>query len=272
MAALRPQALFGLSGMDPLVHAVVWSVGANTLVFVAVSSLTDTDMLERLQAAMFVDVYRTAGSGPTEIAVQTAGAEDLFILAQRILGANPARRLFDEMARDQGLASGLPKPSDAVVSRLERELAGSIGAASAHAMVSRIAGRETVGITELIDIADETQELIETSRQLSEKSAELERAAEQLRSANERLRALDLQKDEFLSQVSHELRTPMTSIRSLSEILRDTDDLDGNNRARFVGIIHDESLRLTRLLDELLDMSRLESGAHGSADRCLECQ
>jgi signal transduction histidine kinase len=110
-------------------------------------------------------------------------------------------------------------------------------------------------------ITDETHQLIETSRQLSEKSAELERAARQLSDANERLRALDAQKDEFLSQVSHELRTPMTSIRSLSEILMDDGAVSAAERARFVSIIHGESLRLSRLLDEILDISRLESGA-----------
>ena len=73
-------------------------------------------------------------------------------------------RLFDEMAAQQGTDAGLPHATDTVIARLERELAGSIGAASAHAMVTRIAGQESVGITELIDIADETQELIETSR------------------------------------------------------------------------------------------------------------
>ena len=73
-------------------------------------------------------------------------------------------------------------------------------------MVTRIAGRETVGMTDLIDIADETQQLIETSRQLSEKSRELENAAHQLRAVNERLQALDAQKDEF-SQ-SNQPRTP----------------------------------------------------------------
>ena len=114
-------------------------------------------------------------------------------------------------------------------------------------------------MTELIDIADETQRLIETSRQLTQKSAELERAARQLREANTRLTALDAQKDEFLSQVSHELRTPMTSIRSLSEILLE-DDTSPGDRTRFAGIIHGESQRLTRLLDEILDISRLEAG------------
>lgn len=260
LAILRPQALFGLDELDPLVHAVVWSLGMNTLTYVAVSSLTEQKALERLQASLFVDVYRSAGGGQTGTAIETAQTEDLFILARRILGEGPARSLFDEMGRDQGLTSGLPHPTDTVIARLERELAGSIGAASAHAMVTRIAGRETVGMTDLIDIADETQQVIETSRQLSEKSRELENTAEQLRTVNERLQALDAQKDEFLSQVSHELRTPMTSIRSLSESLRDIPDIEIRDRDRFVAIIHEESKRLTRLLDELLDISRLEAG------------
>ena len=151
-----------------------------------------------------------------------------------------------------------------MISRIERELAGSIGAASANAMVQRVAGRETVGLPELMDIADETRRFIETSRALEEKSGELEAAAAQLRDANERLRRLDARKDEFLSQVSHELRTPMTSIRSFSELLRETPDLSpGGAGARFASIIHDESLRLTRLLDEILDIDSLEEGRLG---------
>jgi len=260
IALLRPQALFGMGHFDPLVHAVVWSVGMNALFFIVISSLTTSDGLERLQAALFVDVYKsTTGSG-SNISAEVEDSEDLFILAQRILGDIPARKLFDEMAASQGIESGLPHPTDTVVVRLERELAGSIGAASAHAMVTRIAGGQTVSITELIDIADETQQVIETSRQLEEKSAELERTAQQLRNVNLRLRTLDAQKDEFLSQVSHELRTPMTSIRSFSEILMNENDISESDRARFVGIIQDESLRLTRLLDEILDINRLEAG------------
>ena len=115
-------------------------------------------------------------------------------------------------------------------------------------------------MTELINIADETQSLIETSRQLAEKSTQLSQTATQLRTANERLRSLDTQKDEFLSQVSHELRTPMTSIRSFSEILLSTEAISEQERRQFVTIIYDESQRLTRLLDEILDIGRLEAG------------
>jgi signal transduction histidine kinase len=113
---------------------------------------------------------------------------------------------------------------------------------------------------ELMDIADEAQSLIVTSRQLAEKSAELSQTATQLGEANERLRSLDTQKDEFLSQVSHELRTPMTSIRSFSEILLSPEDISDEEKRKFITIIHDESQRLTRLLDEILDIGRLEAG------------
>ena len=257
---LRPYALLGMNESDPLIHALVWSLGINTILFMAVSVMTTAHPLEQLQSAQFVDVFRIDQGGSGAFNPGTARIEDLFILAQRILGTMAAQRLFAEMARAQGRQSGLPLPNDAVMLRLERELAGSIGAASAHAMVGRIAGDRTVGIDELMNIADETQRLIETSRQLSEKSAELEEAAAQLRRANDRLRTLDAQKDEFLSQVSHELRTPMTSIRSFSEILLGDDPVGPEDRTRFAEIIHEESMRLTRLLDEILDISRLETG------------
>ena len=258
--ALRPQALLGLDGLDPLVHALVWSLGMNSLLFLVVSVFSDANPLERLQGSLFVDVFRSTPGKPARYAPGRANSEDLFVLAQRIMGAEPARKLFDDMALEQGNAHSLPSPSDVVIARLERELAGSVGAASAHAMVSQITGQESISMSELMDIANETQQLIATSRQLSEKSTELTRAMSQLREANERLRNLDTQKDEFLSQVSHELRTPMTSIRSFSEILLSTEDVTDEEHKKFLTIINDESQRLTRLLDEILDIGRLESG------------
>src|SRR5690606_28563028 len=102
---------------------------------------------------------------------------------------------------------------------------------------------------------------------LERKSRELEVTAAQLGEANERLTRLDAQKDDFLSQVSHEVRTPMTSIRSFSEILLDTPDLEAKQARHFLEIIHEESVRLTRLLDSTLDLSQLERGEAPWADR-----
>ncbi len=185
----------------------------------------------------------------------------MYVLAQRILGTEQARRLFDGISREQGTSAGLPEPTDAMILQLERELAGTVGAASSHAMVRRIAGRGSISMTELFNIADESQRFMATSQQFSKKSAELTATTKQLTEANERLQQLDTQKDDFLSQVSHELRTPMTSIRSFSEILLSHEDISEAEKRRFVSIIHEESQRLTRLLNEILDMSRLESGS-----------
>jgi len=146
------------------------------------------------------------------------------------------------------------------VQALERELAASVGAATAHAMVAQIVGGASGSVQDLLAVADESAQMLEYSSQLETKSRELTETAAQLRAANEKLTQLSLQKDSFLSQISHELRTPMTSIRSFSEILRDAPDLTDADKNRYATIIHSETIRLTRLLDDLLDLSVLENG------------
>ena len=67
-------------------------------------------------------------------------------------------------------------------------------------------------------------------------------------------------KDEFISTVTHELRTPLTSVRSLAEILHDNPHLDEDQHKRFASIIIKESERLTRLITQVLDFQKMESG------------
>jgi signal transduction histidine kinase len=139
-------------------------------------------------------------------------------------------------------------------------LAGAIGAASARVMVASVAKGEVVGIEEVMKILEETSQVIEYSHSLEQKSRELEATTAELRAANERLKELDRLKDDFLSTVSHELRTPLTSIRSFSEILFDNPDLDTEERSRFLTIIVKESERLTRLINQILDLAKMEAG------------
>jgi signal transduction histidine kinase len=183
---------------------------ANVGCFVAFSLAGTPRPLERFQAAQFVDVFRRSAAAPGLVA-RTATSEDLLTLASRILGPGPAQALFAGSARAQGKAEGLPEPTDVFIQALERELAGSVGAASAHELVSQTAGRGTVSVDGLMRIADETQQLMEATRRLERQSRELEEAAQRLREANDQLKRMDALKDAFLSQVSHELRTPMTS-------------------------------------------------------------
>ncbi|WP_299302241.1 ATP-binding protein [uncultured Litoreibacter sp.] len=255
---LRPQALFGLAGLDPLVHSIFWSIALNSVVFLALSLVTFPSPIERLQGSAFVNVFNRGESGAGYLG-GVAESEDLLVMAQRLLGPREAQTLFQKSAELQGKTGYLPDPTPEFVSTLERELAGSVGAATAHAMVRQIDGNAAVSVQDLLAVADESAQMLEYSSQLEDKSRELEQTARQLRDANEKLTALSVQKDAFLSQVSHELRTPMTSIRSFSEFLME-EGMKSTDRVRYSKIIHDESIRLTRLLDDLLDLSFLESG------------
>lgn len=259
LAWLRPDALFGIVGMDQLMHALLWSMLFNVAAFVTVSLVTFPSPLERLQAAQFVNIFEHS-TNARSWSGGTAQAEDLMVMAQRILGAGEAQALFLRHARRQGARGNLPAPTPDFLEALERELGSSVGAATAHAMVGQITGGMAISVEDLMAVADETAQMLEYSARLKEQSEELSRTALELRNANQKLTRLSVQKDAFLSQISHELRTPMTSIRAFSEILRDTDQMTPDEQSRYASIIHDEAQRLTRLLDDLLDLSVVENG------------
>jgi two-component system, OmpR family, phosphate regulon sensor histidine kinase PhoR len=73
------------------------------------------------------------------------------------------------------------------------------------------------------------------------------------------LRRLEGVRRDFVANASHELKTPLTAIRGYSETLLD-DDIDPELRRRFTRTIHDHATRLQHILDDLLDLSRIESG------------
>ena len=258
LAWLRPHALFGIEGIDPLLHTLVWSLALNAGAFLVVSLLTFPKPLERLQGAQFVEVFQR--DAPAR-AWSRSGAEveDLLVLAQRILGGEPALDLFRREAERQGKSGHLPDPSPGFLQRLERELAGSVGAAAAHALVGQLVQGPGVSVEDLMAVADEAQRILEMASRLEQKSAEQERTARALREANEKLTLLSRQKDAFLSRISHELRTPMTSIRSFSSLLGE-EGLAAGDARRFAAIVESEATRMTRLLDDLLDLSVLRDG------------
>jgi len=93
----------------------------------------------------------------------------------------------------------------------------------------------------------------ELEQRVRQRTAELVKAYDELK-------VLDEMKDTFLSSVSHELRTPLTSIWSCSEILLQYGDEDAQTRKEFLEVIYKESRRLTRLINDVLDLSRIEAG------------
>ncbi|MHB8883150.1 MAG: sodium:solute symporter family transporter [Thermodesulfovibrionales bacterium] len=265
ISLLGPYHLFNLAGFDPITHAVFWSMLTNIGLLVGVSLFSRQEALERLQAAMFVDVYKERASdaevgnlwhGKTQIS-------DLKGLLAHLIGPERTEMAFKTYAVQHSLElQDNTLANESLVTFAERELARTIGAASARVMISSIVEGEALSIEGVMKILDETSQAIEYSRRLEQKSRELETATRELKRTNERLKEFDRLKDEFVSTVSHELRTPLTSIRAFSEILQDDAAMDKEQRHQLLNIIVKETERLTRLVNEMLDFTKIESGAY----------
>lgn len=138
---------------------------------------------------------------------------------------------------------------------------------------------ERLGVVGIIrDISDRKlaeQEIKRKNEDLEALSASLEdkvraRTAE-LDRANKQLVQLNKVKSDFISIVSHELRTPLTAIKSFAEILLDLEpDEDQALWQRYLSIINTESDRLSRLIGNLLDLQKIDSGSLAWHDEIVD--
>jgi Na+/proline symporter/nitrogen-specific signal transduction histidine kinase len=254
VALLRPEQLLGLTGLDNLTHSLFWSLLANAGLFVGLSLLRTPSPRETSQALLFVDVLDRTHALQPVFWRGRAQVADLQALAARFLGAAQAQRLFEDYARRSG-AAGIEhiEPDARLVHFVETELAGAIGSASARVMMASVVEEEALDMGDVLRILDEAS-------QLRAYSHALERAGAELRAANERLESLDRLKDDFMSSVTHELRTPLTSIRALAELMLAEPQMPQEQRQQFLGIVVAESERLSRLVNQVLDMAKIESG------------
>ena len=254
LALLRPEQLFGLAGLDHLTHSLFWSMLVNVGLYVGVSLLRTPSATETSQAMLFVDVLDRSPGGRPVFWRGRAERVELQSLAARFLGAARAERLFEDYARRQGLPGPQAIVPDAqLVQFVETELGGAIGSASARVMVASVVEEEALAMDDVLRILDEAS-------QLRRYSQALEQATAELRAANERLESLDRLKDDFMSSVTHELRTPLTSIRALAELMHDDAGMPEAQRQQFLAIVVAETERLSRLVNQVLDMAKIESG------------
>ncbi len=262
VSLLKPFQLFGLTGFDHVSHAVFWSLFANVFLYINVSLITRPTPIEQTQAAFFVDVFKhTDDISESPVWRATAPLPDLRSLLTRFLGRQRAEDAFATYAQKHNIIWDQAFVADSeLVGYAEKLLAGAIGSASARVMVASVVEEEPLGIEDVMGIIDETSQVITYSRELEQKSRELERATAELKAANERLKELDKLKDEFISTVTHELRTPLTSVRSIAEIMYEYPDLEESQSKKFASIIIKESERLTRLISQVLDFQKIESG------------
>jgi len=112
------------------------------------------------------------------------------------------------------------------------------------------------------DLSRSKEEIDQYSKTLEEKvrqrTRELEISNQELRSIQNELMEANIVKSELLSIASHELRTPLTTLLGYSELLL-TRPLTESQKKEFLGFINEESIRLSKIVDDLLDISRIES-------------
>ncbi len=128
--------------------------------------------------------------------------------------------------------------------------------------VAVIGYREKVSVTDrrrrvLLFLADQIGLAVDRIRT----HAELEEKRRKLDEASMALRRMDEAKSDLISVVSHELRTPLTSIKAYTETLLDNLDTPSfTMQEKFLGIVNEECDRLARIVNDVLDLSRMESG------------
>lgn len=261
IAWLRPYALFGLDGMEHIAHGAFWSLLFNAIAYIAVSLYTRPSTIEITQADFFVDVYKyKARTAEYEVFKREASTSDLLQLLHRFLGDERASELIKEFEQRHKIDLRRIKTANTeFINFTETHLAGAIGAASAKTIVNSTTKQNPIQIEEVFAILDQTQEAIQYSKALERKSMELEALTFQLKAANDRLKELDKMKANFITTVTHEIRTPLTSIKALAKILFDHSKLEDAKRQEYLDIIVGESERLSRLINQVLDLEKIQS-------------
>ena len=258
LSFLKPYALFGMDQMDSISHSCFWSMVFNITTFVGFSMFTDQDVDELTQADIYMNIEKYTDNPDIEIIKKEASAKRLKQLLFRFLGAEKATTVLN--AYDGKISStDDDKATSEFINYVERILSGAFGAASAKLLISPNIRQQTISIEQIREVLNQTKEIIEYSHALENRTEELQRTTIELAQVNKQLQHLDELKAEFISTVTHELRTPITTIRSFTQMLEKKTDLSPEKRKEFLHIILKECDRVKRLINQVLDVEKLDN-------------
>jgi Na+/proline symporter/nitrogen-specific signal transduction histidine kinase len=237
---LKPYELFGLQIFEPVPNAFFWSLFFNIITYSLLSVNIIGSSRERNFAEMFVDNNKYASLHEDAYVWKgQAYVSDIKKVLTRFLGESRTERALNLFNMKYNINKKNQLADARLVNFSEKLLTGSIGSASARILVSSVVKEEEISLPEVLNILDETQKAKESNKELKER---------------------DKQKDEFLDTVAHELKTPITSIRALSEILLDDEYIEVEVKKKFLTSIVSESERVSRLINNILDLEKLATG------------
>ncbi len=167
VALLKPQALFGVSWDNPLIHSLFWSAFFNIGLYLMVSLFSRQSLIERTQARAFVDVFAPGSEQamrPWEGQIRIA---DLERIVERFVDRDRAQKLFGHY-RDSsasGYSPGMDAPAD-LLTQVEKLLSGVVGSASARVLINSSLRRSGINLDSVLDIIDEASSAVEASREV----------------------------------------------------------------------------------------------------------
>lgn len=181
-----------------------------------------------------------------------------------------------EMVAGLAMSRDKTKIYDHIIVTEKELLAGIV---SVQEMLLTLAAQQNKRTMELMEMTSQLQKEVDDRHKAEKALLKSKKATEymhqQLAKAYDRLREVDKMKTDFLSTVSHELRTPLTSVLGFAEMVQlkledvifpkiDQEDKKAqraiNTVSRNVAIIHKESKRLTTLINDVLDIAKMEAG------------
>jgi len=262
ISVLKPYALFGIHFLSPPAHAFFWSMTFNIMAYLVFSLTSKGNYRERNYAEMFVDSKNFATLQDNALVWKgEAHVIDIKNVLIRFLGEQRATRALKIFFTKYKLPQDTQLADARLINFSEKLLTGSIGSASAKILIASVVKEEQISLVEVLKILEESKENIVSNKALLDKSNELSQLSSKLKDANEELVSKDKQKDEFLDTVAHELKTPVTGIRAATELLMDEeDDMPQEIRAQFLKNILQDSDRLGRLIHNILDFEKFETG------------
>jgi Na+/proline symporter/nitrogen-specific signal transduction histidine kinase len=252
---------FGLP-MNKIPAALFWSLLFNTALYIFMSLTYEQSSKERNQAEVFVDVFKYSKELETTLVWKgTAYVHDILELLTHFMGVRKAKEVLREYEEKYGIELKSEGRADSrLVNSAERILAGLIGSSSARLLLSSTLKEEEISTKEVLDLLKETQQIVIVNKKLKEKSLALEKVTKELFNSNEKLMKMDQTKDEFITTITHEMRTPITAIRAFSEILHEDNDISVGEKQQFLNTIIKETERMDRLISQVLDLEKFNSG------------
>jgi len=266
---LNPQSLFGME-MPIVAHGTFWSLIFNLIGYFSGSLFMPQSGKERNMAELYVDIYsHSAFSDEKVIWKGELVYKDLLRVSENLLGETKSKEALKHYKKQFGKPVDEHGQVDArFVNYTQRLLSGVVGSVSSKILISSLANEEEIELKEVVQVLKETSETTKLNSQLRLQSLELKRKSQELAKVNERLKGIDKEKDDFISTVTHELRSPLTAIKAFVEILHDHDTTE-EERADFLKTINVEIDRMSRLIDQVLDLEKLEAGVITIAKRKL---